>query len=320
MKTKKNSLKLWIAVFLIVFVGLYIFIYVIPRVSDIFIDTYTAEYGTIQIGEETRYFIVRDERVYTAENSGKVDQVADEGELLRASTRVAAVGGTAYYAQERGLVSYYTDGLEEKYNSTTMATVSEAIYDSIASSMDKEDGFKVRKCPSDSAEKGDAIFKIVDNKAWYVVCWLEKKDAENLTEGKNVTFRFEDGSELPMKVDSVSDLQGKKQVILSCNRTYDKALQDRIGSGKLITSNKSGIILETDSIIEVEGQKGVYIVNKLGNNVFTPVKVIATQGDKTVVEKNSYYDDEGNYTPTVASYATILRVKPEEEKGDENVN
>ena len=75
----------------------------------------------------------------------------------------------------------------------------------------------------------------------------------------------------------------------------------------MIRSNRTGIILEADSIVEEDGQEGVYVVNKLGKTNFVPVKILSTDGEKTVVEKNYYYDSEGNTVTTVKNYDEILR-------------
>ena len=51
MDTKGNRKKtvIAIAVFLIVVIVLYLRIYIAPKVSDIFVEDYTAEYGTLDV-------------------------------------------------------------------------------------------------------------------------------------------------------------------------------------------------------------------------------------------------------------------------------
>jgi len=85
----------------------------------------------------------------------------------------------------------------------------------------------------------------------------------------------------------------------------------------LIASNTSGIMLETDSIVEEDGRKGVYVVDKLGNYIFTPVQILDQEGNVTVVEKNYFYDAEGRAVETVQNYMEILRPQEDEETSDE---
>ena len=67
------------------------------------------------------------------------------------------------------------------------------------------------------------------------------------------------------------------------------------------------ILLETDSIKEEDGVKGVYVINKLGDAVFTPVSILSSYQGQTVVEKNYFYDSEGEYVETVENYDEILK-------------
>ncbi|MBR5258662.1 MAG: hypothetical protein IKV51_06920, partial [Clostridia bacterium] len=77
---------------------------------------------------------------------------------------------------------------------------------------------------------------------------------------------------------------------------------------RIITAQKTGIILETGSIVEVDGQKGVYVVNKYGDYVFTPIRIISVVGDKTVVESHTFYDSETDTTYyTVNNYDSIKK-------------
>ena len=105
------------------------------------------------------------------------------------------------------------------------------------------------------------------------------------------------------------------RVILSCNRYYRDFDRYRIRRCALITANTSGILLETDSIVEEDGQKGVYVVDKLGNYNFTPVRILDQNGNVTVVEKNYFYDAEGKTTETVSNYDEILRPEAEKDAG-----
>ena len=79
-KSKNLKFKILAVLLVLLFIGLYACIYIVPSVSDIFVETYIAEYGTLEIGEETEYLIVRDERLYTADESGEVDRAVSAGQ------------------------------------------------------------------------------------------------------------------------------------------------------------------------------------------------------------------------------------------------
>ena len=291
------------------------FIYIVPQVSDIFVETYTAEYGTLQVTDDATCLFVRDEKLYTAKSAGSVDRVVKSGRLMRSGSNIVNVGNLAYHSDIKGLTSYHYDGLETVYTPETLENIT-----SEALSKEKAEAYPVKKAVSGQAESGDVIFKIVNNQKWYLVCWLKPETADRYKEGKSVIVDFRDGesgsegTQLKMHIDSISTQGGEIRMILSCNRHYEDFARYRTKECTLIASRTSGIFLETSSLVEEDGQVGVYVVDKLGNYNFTPVRILRQDGAVTVVEKNYFYDAEGNSVKTVQNYYTILRPQAEEEE------
>lgn len=301
----------------VVFVILYVIIYVVPRVSGIFLETYTAEYGTLEVSQESSYMAVRDEKLYVSDNGGAVSRAAAQGRLMRKNSHIVDVGGVKHYSQQKGIVSYYYDGLEGVYTPENMQTITEA---DLELTDEEKQTYAVRECSQDIVESGSPIFKIVDNKEWYLVCWLSAAEAEDIEAGRSITVEFDDGKQLKMKVMQVNPQGQNRQLILSCNRYYEKFDSIRSGTCRLIKSSKSGIIVDSDSIVEEDGQKGVYVMSKqLDEASFVPVKVLLSHGDKTVVEKNYFINVEGQKVSTVENYDEILKKPPtaEEAEGSE---
>ena len=308
MKTKKNKLKLIILAYAAIFVILYIIIYIVPRVSGIFLETYTAEYGILEVSTESTFVTVRDEKLCTAENSGTVNRIVSQGKLMRRSSHIVDVGGVRHYSPQKGIISYYYDGLEAVYSPDNMQSITE---ETAAKIKEKAEEYKVRECEAKSVQAGQPVFKVVDNNEWYLVCWLEAAEAAGCDPGKSITAEFSDGQQIKMKV-LQNNAQGEKtQLILSCNRYYEKFDRIRTGTCRLIMSSRSGIILEPDSIVEEDGVKGVYVMSKrLDKASFVPIRILLTDGEKTVVEKNYYMDEKGEKVITVKNYDEILK-KPE---------
>ena len=296
---------------------LYVIIYVVPRVSGIFLETYTAEYGTLEVSQESSYMAVRDEKLYVSDNGGAVSRAAAQGRLMRKNSHIVDVGGVKHYSQQKGIVSYYYDGLEGVYTPENMQTITEA---DLELTDEEKQTYAVRECSQGTVESGSPIFKIVDNKEWYLVCWLSAAEAEDIEAGRSITVEFDDGKHLKMKVMQVNPQGQNRQLILSCNRYYEKFDRIRSGTCRLIKSSKSGIIVDSDSIVEEDGQKGVYVMSKqLDEASFVPVKVLLSHGDKTVVEKNYFINVEDQKVSTVENYDEILKKPPtaEEAEGSE---
>lgn len=302
MNKKKFKGKIWALVIIIIGIVLYAYIYVIPKVSDIFVDTYSAEYGTLESGVDTTCLLVRNEDVYKASNTGQVDRVIGQGRLMRRGSRIVTVGGTGYYSEKRGVISYYYDGLESFFTLDNADKITISDLEKVNSK-----DFKINKCKTGEAKSGDYLFKVVDNLEWNIVSWLSEEEAESFQEGNAVTVAFSDGATVKMKIKNIQDQNGYKRILITGNRYYEFFDKYRMQKCRLISSKRSGILLEADSIVESDGQKGVYVRDKHGNSNFTPVKILAQKGEVVVVENNYYFDSEGKRINTVKNYDEILR-------------
>ena len=302
-KAKINfTAKKGLIVFFILFILLYTIIYIVPTVFDIFTQTYIAEYGTLEVKEEATCVFVRDEKVYKAQSSGKVERKAESGDLLRSGEVVAALGGQDQINDMRGIVSYRYDGYEDRLNSENMTQLEKSFISEY-----KEAGSAVHDAATGTAEAGDVLFKMIDNSSWYLVCWMSEEKASIFTEGSSVSAKMDEADQIPMSVESIVKQGDSVQIILSCNRTYKDFDLYRIRTCELVASAYSGIILNSDSIVEEDGVKGVYVVDKFNNENFVPVNVLSSHGGKTVVEKNFFHDQEGNRVETISAYDEILK-------------
>ena len=302
-KAKINfTAKKGLIVFFILFILLYTIIYIVPTVFDIFTQTYIAEYGTLEVKEEATCVFVRDEKVYKAQSSGKVERKAESGDLLRSGEVVAALGGQDQINDMRGIVSYRYDGYEDRLNSENMTQLEKSFISEY-----KEAGSAVHDAATGTAEAGDVLFKMIDNSSWYLVCWMSEEKASIFTEGSSVSAKMDEADQIPMSVESIVKQGDSVQIILSCNRTYKDFDLYRIRTCELVASAYSGIILNSDSIVEEDGVKGVYVVDKFNNENFVPVNVLSSQEGKTVVEKNFFHDQEGNRVETISAYDEILK-------------
>lgn len=299
--TTKQGVLIFIALFAI----FYVLIYVVPTVTDIFTQTYIAEYGTLEESRNTTCILVRDEVVYKAETGGKVERIAQPSELVKANRHVASVGEKAMYNQEVGIVSYYYDSYESKITPETMGVLTEEFFDAFKESAG------VQKAVSGTAEAGNTIFKVVDRSKWYIVCWLDAEDEELFEVGDSVNVDFGEEKVVKMYVDSIVKQDKKIKLMLYTDRYFDDFTKDRVLDCKLSIRSSTGVIINTDSIVEKKGQQGVYVVDKYGKENFTPIQIYYTQGDKTVVAKNYYYDSEGYPVETVKNYDEILKGKKE---------
>ncbi len=306
-KTTKGTKKI-VVIYLLIVIALYVFIYVVPQLSDMFVETYTAQYGTLEIKDQVTCLFIRDEKVYTADVSGTVQRHAERGDLMQIYSKIVSIGDTAYYSDMKGIISYYYDGYEDTLTPDNMTSIT---YSRLKKIQESED--QMVEATSSKAASGDVLFKVIDNQSWYLLCWIDDENIEKYSEGKTVTVDFcdgdgdEDGTRVTMEIDQIINQKDGNLVILSCTRYYKDFDAYRFKECSVITTSQNGILLETSSIVQVDGVDGVYVVDDYGNYSFKPFKVLAQDGDVTVVTSGSYYDDDGNTVTTISNYAEVLR-------------
>ena len=300
---KKTSLKTkkGLIAFLALFILLYVIIYVVPKVSDIFTQTYIAQYGTLEVSRKEEAVVVRSEEVYKASAGGSLQRKAQGGQLLRAGNAAVTVAGSDQAVSGRGIVSYYYDGYESRITPDNMESLSESIISEF------KEGEGVKDTASGTVEAGSVVFKLIDTSKWYLVFWSETDDAQVFSQGDSVLADMGDGERIQMTVKSITKSSEKKRIVLECDRYYDDFDKYRVRECSIIASSYSGIILNTDSIVEKDGVKGVYVMDKFNKTNFVPIMILSEQNGKTVVEKNYFYDREGQRIDTVKNYDEIVK-------------
>ena len=241
-----------IVLFLLALIALAVIIYVIPGVTGMLVETYTAQYGELEIYDDTVVYFVRDEDVYAADQAGDVNRLATEGELLRPYTAVVEVTGTysessvdtgeggaetqgesgdrlteiknnlgtamksglGYRLESGGIVSFFVDGYEETLVPGAIDSLNKTSLEEIRQSSVADCGLKVRS--------GYPVFKVVNNIGWRIVTYIQKSHEDNYYEGKEVDVTFfqrdeENDGEFP-DLSKVDPLENKVTMIVETKR------------------------------------------------------------------------------------------------------
>lgn len=314
---------------------LYAIIYIVPKVSGAMVPSYIAEYGQLKIYDETTAYFVRNEKVYLAAETGDTNYFFKEGSLVRKDGRIMDVkpndqtGATDsegnpigpdkayqrvlenwgkrrivrddYRVKNVGVVSYYVDGYEKALTPKNMGKKGESFFQQLS----QKDVMPLRR---DSVIAGEPVFKIVDRTEWFLVCFVDAAHLDRYEVGKRVKVEFEDG-ELDARVYRAAEVGGKAKITLRTDYYYEKFAETRVADVSLVTYDENGVIIENSSIAEEKGKKGVYVKGKNDEFFFVPIQVYATDGEKSLIADDFYYDLEGNgeLVITVEVYDEILK-------------
>ena len=198
-----------------------------------------------------------------------------------------------------GYVSYYVDGAEARLSTKAIESLNR-------DDLKELTGRKAVKVPSKNCGQDYPVFKIVQNRKWYLVYYLKKDAAAKYTPGETVYIEVNDEN-VPVTVRDVRDEGKNTRITLTCKTFFDGFLEIRYLDTKVTVESAEGLVLEDNSIVEApDGKRGVFVVDKLGKHVFTPVKAKADDGTKCVVYSDIYVDEGGNYVETIGTYDEII--------------
>ena len=246
--------------------------------------------------EETQEAVEQDAKL---DSLGKYASIMDD---LGDEVSVTDDGST----RTAGYVSYYVDGAEARLSTKAIESLN---YDDL-----KElTGRKAIKVPTKYCGKNYPVFKIVRNRKWYLVYYLKKDEAAKYIEGETVYIEVNDEN-VPVTVREVRDEGKNTRITLTCKTFFDGVLEIRTLNTKVTVESAEGLVLEDGSIVEApDGRRGVFVINKLGEHVFTPVRTKADDGTKCVVYSDLYVDDGGNYVETIKTYDEVIAEPSEED-------
>jgi putative membrane fusion protein len=240
-----------------------------------------------------------DELDSSHENLGRYTTIINE---LGDSVAVTADGTT----RTAGYVSYSVDGVEAKLSTKAIESLN---YDDLKSLTRK----RSVKVPSRSCGENYPVFKVVRNRKWYLVYYLDKEAAAKYAAGDTVTIEVND-EDVPVTVRTVTEEGKKTKIILTCKTFFDGFLEERSLDTKVTVVSAEGLVLEDGSIVEApDGRRGVFVKNKLGEHVFTPIRTKADDGTKCVVYSDIYVDENGNYVETIGTYDEIIAEPSEDD-------
>lgn len=224
-------------------------------------------------------------------------EAGEEQELLE---KIRTIGlSEDYQADSSGVISYKVDGFEAALSPYTMKY------------LDREKAGKIENTSIDlfdgTVTKGEPICKLVNNREWYAVTWVDHGEAKNYKKGHAVTLKLDDG-DLPGTVHKVVRQNGVNLVILRFDSFNKNVATLRKETCKIVTSEERGLIVRKSFIKKKDGQKGVYLIDVTGETVFTPVKVIAEDGAYVLVEAGTFTENGDTYN-TINVYDEIKKVK-----------
>lgn len=310
-------------IWLFLFILLCVIVYAIPSLTGALRSTYTVKYGSLKVEDSGTGYLVRNERVYRAESGGRENRYISDGSLVRKGVSVLEINGSSsgehteefkelmhrlngrgvfstYKTKNEGVVSYSADGYEYKLTPDNMASKSKSWYQALSNDT-------VVQLKRSEVKKNEPVFKVADRSKWYIVIFVDTSHAKRYTAGEQLKIRVDKRKTIYGDVQSVKNMDGSTRLIISTDYYYDRFASERTAQVTVTMSETDGLIIPNESIAGKNGRKGVYVRQKTGKYVFTPINVLATDGTQSAISQSSFVDKKGKLVDTVENYDTILR-------------
>lgn len=200
-----------------------------------------------------------------------------------------------------GIVSYYTDGLEDFFQPTLIHFLN-------SQQLGFFEGEAQKINFGEKIGRGLPIFKIVDNYTWYFTVSVTTHQGETLSEKKRVSLRFDFVSpdETRGEVFHIEEEEDNTLVTFKINEQLRNFYFHRQVEAEIIYNHLQGITVPKDSLLIKGEETGVYTIEKAMVR-FRPVDVKRELEGDLVVEglpagrvviQNPRFFREGQYIPS----------------------
>ncbi len=217
-----------------------------------------------------------------SENTGSIQELSAQ----KASKEIKVNQNTQnIVSNDSGIISYYTDGLEEVF---TFETKDNLTKEQTLMQPENEQEYKV------NILEGEAVFKIVRDNNFYIASYIKTENISNWAEGETRYIYINDNGnlkQLEIIIEKIDIGEKESYVLMKSNKNMIDFIDKRNVTFEL-SKPKEGFKIGLDAIAEEELLKvpTSYIVD---NNV---TKKSSTGELITVPIKLSGQDDNGEYT------------------------
>ena len=195
-----------------------------------------------------------------------------------------------------GNLSYYNDGLEEKFSFQNMKNLT--VKDlNLANN-------NVSKIEKTSVKKDELIGYIVDNHNYYMAVEIEKTDIEAIKRDVKLGISIGDVSLNAYFYDFYKDADGKFVGLFKVESEDFDFLKNRKENVTIVYNQAKGILIPNSAIIDNGEKKGVYVVNEVGIAKFVELDNILLSDDKNTIIQFSY--DDFNDSSKIKLYDEVI--------------
>ena len=212
----------------------------------------------------------------------------------------------AIYAPVSGVITYKSDGYEAFL---TIDNVYNINFDEIKSQVFQETSFV-----KTAVQSKDKLFKIVDNANYYIAAIVTNDEIQTYKNIQSLSVNI-DGKKYVGEILDVFTNKQNAVAVIQLREGFDSFFNRRLIQCSITCENYRGLKVYMDSIANIDGRIGVYIVDKERKLKFMPVKTIAYDDEYAIVYNEQFYDGE-NIIRSIKLNQEIVRNASRYDEGD----
>ncbi len=193
-----------------------------------------------------------------------------------------ATDNTYIHSEVAGDLSYYSDSYEDLFSFENMKKISVKDIEKVSGS--------IRKIDSSAVKNGDILGYIVDNHNYYLATSIDKLDVEAIKRDVPLDISIDDISFNVYFYDFYKDANGKFVGLFKAESEDFDFLKIRKANADIVYNSAKGMLIPNSAIVDVEGKRGVYVVDGVGIASFHGINDILISDDKNSIVSFSYDD------------------------------
>jgi putative membrane fusion protein len=227
-------------------------------------------------------------------------QTIGEGKLLEGQKK-------AILAPASGILTYKLDGYESFITIDNLYNIN---YEEIS----KVD-INATSIIKENTSQDGTLFKIVDNATYYLVAIIPNEEVETYKNVQKITVEI--GAEkLSGEVYDVFTDDQKAVVAIRMSEVFDGFYNQRWVDANVIRENYRGLKVYVDSIVNIEGQLGVYVVENDRRLKFVPIKILGYDDENAIIYNSQFYDIDQGLVRSIKTNQEVVRNAHKYKAGD----
>ena len=213
----------------------------------------------------------------------------------------------AIYSPASGVLTYKMDGYEDFLTIDNLYNIN---YDEVGTF-----NFEEKSLSKSMVMPKDKLFKVVDNANYFIAAIVSNDEIETYKNIQSLSAII-DGVTYKGEVYDVFTNQKNGVAVIQLREAFNGFYNRRLINTKIVRENYRGLKIYMDSIVNKDGEVGVYVVNKERKLVYTPVKILGYDDEYAIVYNEQFYDASKGVVRSIKLNQEVVRNASRYKAGD----